>query len=452
MIAEIYTKGRGIKGCLSYNLFHKGTYQIAERVAWYETLNLASNDPRTAMNIMIATFYDQNRLKREAGIGSGGRKSVDCVLHFSLGWHPEQKEPLTRNHMMQAAREALQVLGASNHQAFVVCHTDTDHPHIHLVVQRICPTDGRMLSSSKDWQKLSDWSRSYEEKHGKIYCKQRVLNHQARRRGEFTRAAKGKSRHILEFEKSAQKQGHPAQANKLIEEQRRKDHQIVKLERQMKLRHQEEWKRLQVNHQDRVRQIEREEQNQASAAVQKIQSIYHVRLAKLNAQYQKQRARLEDQSNPSGWFARFERFFQGKSASGNKAEALDQQYNDQVRRLSKRRLLQESTVNLQHQRQVQQRKSKQRRLFFERRTQLIFSQQADKNHIRSLWKQRNTQRRQHCRMFSRHEPTIPFNRVAAAERDKSPENTLSTPDVYRDLADRLRAGIRKRDPGKDRQR
>ena len=82
--------------------------------------------------------------------------------------------------MIEAGQEALKVLKMEEHQALFISHTDTAHPHLHLIVNRIHPETGKAVSLSHDHRKLSTWAQEYEQKRGKVYCQARQFNAQAR--------------------------------------------------------------------------------------------------------------------------------------------------------------------------------------------------------------------------------------------------------------------------------
>ena len=83
----------------------------------------------------------------------------------------------------------LWAIGAQAHQAVVVAHDDETHPHAHILLNRVHPETGEMLSSSKVKLRLSQWAQGYEDERGYILCEQRVINNAARARGEFKRAS-----------------------------------------------------------------------------------------------------------------------------------------------------------------------------------------------------------------------------------------------------------------------
>ncbi len=238
-------RGSSFKGAAAYLLHDIGADSRA-RVAWTEVRNLASSSPQTAWRIMAATAMDAERLKENAGIKATGRKSAQSVLHLVLSWHPEEAEHLDREQMLAAAEGALKAIGASDRQALIIAHNDSAHPHIHLLINRVSPRDGRMLSSSKEKLMLSKWAQRYEEERGKIYCEDRVLNNEARERGEFTRAAKGIPWQIMKAERLAREAANdnPDKTRQVREKLRARMAIVGRSMRSNINRHRREWKTL----------------------------------------------------------------------------------------------------------------------------------------------------------------------------------------------------------------
>src|SRR5690606_6974587 len=81
MVPDIAKSGHSFKGAMAYYLHDKRQAgdtshpQTAARVAWTETRNLATDDPRAAMRIMVATAQSADELKKVAGVSTKGRKS-----------------------------------------------------------------------------------------------------------------------------------------------------------------------------------------------------------------------------------------------------------------------------------------------------------------------------------------------------------------------------------------
>ena len=177
MVPRVAKSGASFKGAGLYYLHDKGA-MTADRVAFTETVNLPTNNADRALAQMIDTSENADKLKRQAGI-KGGRKLQKPVYAYSLAWHPT--EAPTKAEQVEAARETLAVLGLEKNQALIVAHTDTDHPHVHVIVNRVDPETGRAVTMSHDRLKLSQWAEAYEKKRGTIFCDQRIANNDNRR-------------------------------------------------------------------------------------------------------------------------------------------------------------------------------------------------------------------------------------------------------------------------------
>lgn len=179
MVPDIAKSGHSFKGAAAYYLHDKGQ-QSAERVAWTDTRNLLGVGPHTAVRMMIATASEADELKRAAGIKATGRKSKAHVYAYSLAWHPDEAGNLDKAEMLRAVDQTLTVLGAQEHQALIVCHQDQKHPHVHVILNRVHPVTGVMLSTSNDRLKLSDWANGYERERGLIVTPKREEKRQLR--------------------------------------------------------------------------------------------------------------------------------------------------------------------------------------------------------------------------------------------------------------------------------
>lgn len=198
MVPKVARSGRSFKGAAAYYLHDKGA-QTSERVAFTETVNLPTDDPRKAVAHMIDTATHAEQLKQAAGM-KAGRKLTKPVYAYSLAWHPDQKP--SQADQIAAARESLQALGLSDRQALIVSHNDQAHPHVHVIVNRVCPETGKAASMSNDRLKLSQWAEDYEKRHGKVYCEARVDNNEARARGDWRKDDSPSRRDHAEWKKA----------------------------------------------------------------------------------------------------------------------------------------------------------------------------------------------------------------------------------------------------------
>lgn len=183
MVPRVAKAGRSFKGAALYYLHDKGA-KTSERVAFVETANLPTTNPDIAIASMIDTATNAEILKREAGI-KGGRPLEKPVYAFSIAWHPS--ETPSKAEQLEAAQEALKRLGLENHQAVFIGHNDTDHPHVHILVNRVCPDTGRAAKVSNDHLTLSDWALAYRKERGQEhFCPNRAEN-QAKRQKSYVK-------------------------------------------------------------------------------------------------------------------------------------------------------------------------------------------------------------------------------------------------------------------------
>lgn len=188
MIPRVARRGHSFKGAGQYYL-HDKQADTAERVAFTYTRNLPTANPQLALHMMIFTATHSADLKEASGIKAeaGGRQqSAGSVYSYSLSWHTEQ-EP-DKAAMIAAANTTLERLGLSEHQVLIVAHNDTDHAHVHVIVNLVHPTTGKVAAGIRQDQRiLSAWASEYEQQDGKIYCEERKKNAERRQQGELTK-------------------------------------------------------------------------------------------------------------------------------------------------------------------------------------------------------------------------------------------------------------------------
>ena len=235
MIAKLAARGTSFKGAGNYYLHDKET-QTSERIAWTETMNLRTANPERAIKVMTGTAMDRDAIKEAAGIKASGRSSNKVVQTHSLSWHPDEQP--AKAEMLAAARESLKALDIEDRQALIVCHNDEPHPHIHVIVNRVSPADGRLSSTSQEKLKLSRWAEDWERRHGRIFCEQRVTNNAERDHGIFIKDRSNVTRSTFEAAKAAteglndNREGRQA-ATELKTDHRRKAAELAAIGRDM---------------------------------------------------------------------------------------------------------------------------------------------------------------------------------------------------------------------------
>lgn len=139
MIGKIPKTGRGFRGTFNYLVAGKRDEQQTDKLAWMETRNLFVNDPDKIPSMMRATASQSKRCQKP-------------VYHMIISWRPD--EAPTDPIMMQVADCALMDMGLHEHQAVLAAHRDTDHRHLHIVVNRVHPETGKAWHTGKDWERL----------------------------------------------------------------------------------------------------------------------------------------------------------------------------------------------------------------------------------------------------------------------------------------------------------
>ena len=261
MVPNVTKTGTSFRGAMLYYLHDKreDDEQVrltGERVAWTSTRNLISDDPEIAVATMRATAADQDRLKAQAGVKATGRKSDKVVYAYSLAWHPDEKDGLTRAEMERAADESLRAIGADNLQAVIVCHTDEPQPHVHVIVNRVSPEDGRMHVYSNDRLKLSQWAEGYERERGKIWCEDRVANNARRQQdGDYIRSNSPTPRSMADDYDAVRQASNDNDANQWRDAYKTRFADLSAFGEKQASRHKHEWAALSQRYQDRKAQL-----------------------------------------------------------------------------------------------------------------------------------------------------------------------------------------------------
>lgn len=181
-----------------YLLHDKGGAQTSHRVGFTATRNLPTDDPAKALKIMAWLAANAQSVRKAAvaaeahAVGMSydayvratnpfrGRKVEKPVYTMSIAWHPTRNKTPTDAQMLAAMDEVIKVLGLQEHQAVIVQHTDTKHPHVHLIVNRVHPKTGKIARLGNDYLKVSRWALEYERRTKLIVCPVRVDNWQKR--------------------------------------------------------------------------------------------------------------------------------------------------------------------------------------------------------------------------------------------------------------------------------
>ncbi len=144
MIAKI-VQGRGFRGVVNYILDKNKA-----RLIYAEGIRLKDKAS------VIQSFVTQSKLKP---------KIAKPVAHISLDFSAQDKEQLTNKLMVGIAHEYMSKMGYKNTQWIAVRHHDTEHPHLHLVINRI-DNDGNRISDKKEKLRNTKVCMELTQKHG----------------------------------------------------------------------------------------------------------------------------------------------------------------------------------------------------------------------------------------------------------------------------------------------
>ena len=191
MIPRIQKAGGSFVGAGRYYLHDKAADRdmpraekpkTDERVWFTDTRNLFALDPERAFVEMWKTAEDQQWLKAQVGGRTSGRACEDPVKTMSLAWHKEDQP--TPEHMVAAADAFLKHMGWEQHQAVYIGHRDTEHLHLHIVLNRVNPENGKTLNDWRDFPRAQAWALEYEKEHGKVWCVEREITAAEREKRE----------------------------------------------------------------------------------------------------------------------------------------------------------------------------------------------------------------------------------------------------------------------------
>jgi len=149
MLANEIALTASFRDNVQYNLIGKKAEPNPDKCAWHVTRNLHSDDLEVGTKIMQATAAQSN--------------AEACSYHFSLDWHVDETDDLTPEKAIAAADDVLKKLGLDENQAMYFWHTDADHPHMHVVVNRAHAREDGIVRAHDMWKSKERLERSVFE-------------------------------------------------------------------------------------------------------------------------------------------------------------------------------------------------------------------------------------------------------------------------------------------------
>ena len=173
--------GRSFKGAGLYHLHDKRkdgelVRLTTERVAWTYAINTMEEEPERVLAEMRRTCLDQQYLKLVSGNRTDGSPTQKPVFTVALSWSPDEPAP-TKQQMIEGGHSYLQHMGWEAHQALFVSHTDTKHPHLHMIINAVHPETGMTMDANWYKTRSSRWGLAYERENGKVLCVAREAKH-----------------------------------------------------------------------------------------------------------------------------------------------------------------------------------------------------------------------------------------------------------------------------------
>ncbi|WP_185210630.1 relaxase/mobilization nuclease domain-containing protein [Sphingobacterium mizutaii] len=144
MIAKLIV-GKSFGGCVRYLLEREQSKVL-------DSAGVRDYDTKT----IIADLNAQRKLRPQLG---------NAVGHTVLSWSNEDSAKLTVEKMEQHAREYMEKMGIKNTQYVTVLHSDKEHPHLHIVYNRV-DNDGKTMGNFNHWHKSRKICREMTERYG----------------------------------------------------------------------------------------------------------------------------------------------------------------------------------------------------------------------------------------------------------------------------------------------
>ena len=148
MIGSI-TKGSDFSGCVRYALAVDEPGKEARLLYAEGVLSVTPQD-------IINGFECQRHLNQRV---------QHWVGHISLSYSPEDSAILTDDIMVKFALEYMERMGIKNTQFIIARHLDKEHPHCHIVFNRV-DNNGKCVSDSWEYFRSNDICKELKLKYG----------------------------------------------------------------------------------------------------------------------------------------------------------------------------------------------------------------------------------------------------------------------------------------------
>ena len=146
------TKGSCFSGCVEYALALKEKNKEA-RLLYSE--GLLTDTPKDIIDGFECQRHLNSRVRHWCG-------------HISLSYSPKDAERMSDEFMVKLALEYMDRMGIKNTQFIIVRHLDKEHPHCHIVYNRV-DNDGKCVSDSFEYYRNNEICDEMKKKYGLTY-------------------------------------------------------------------------------------------------------------------------------------------------------------------------------------------------------------------------------------------------------------------------------------------
>lgn len=187
LIPKICKRGTSFKKLAKYLLTDRESGAEREGTSVLGLCNFIGDTAQNAHEaaaIMGHTWQWRDAIKHLSGRGGGTSKALPVwhgVVNFDKSERPTDEE------MLLAAKGLLAAVGLGTDegfQTFFVKHTDTDHHHVHIVVNLIHPVTGLAANPGLEFPKAQKWAAQWEKDRGQDFCVDRAEKYEAIEKGD----------------------------------------------------------------------------------------------------------------------------------------------------------------------------------------------------------------------------------------------------------------------------
>lgn len=138
MIGKINPAGASFKSAIEYNIRARDTQERKDN-AMILCSNIGTLNPKE----LIEDFQEQSKLNP---------KVKKPVFHTFLSFHKDDTQRLDKDVLIKIILDYVQEMRLTNTQFVAFLHTDTQHPHIHLLANRIMKNGTRFNDSMEGYR------------------------------------------------------------------------------------------------------------------------------------------------------------------------------------------------------------------------------------------------------------------------------------------------------------